>query len=109
MGNNDAAEVRAREILRAHGIGDAEAAVAARVMVDLSPEAWGDLFLTREEVAHRVGISVSGVTRREIHRMSQEGARPRIHKRGAAGGRAFGLWFAPITLAYYADFPPRSE
>lgn len=104
-----AAETRTRAILQAHGIGEAEAQVAARVMVDLSPDAWNELFLTREEVAHRVGISVSGVTRREIHRGSPEGARPLIQKRGAAGGRAFGLWFSPTSLTYYAKFPPRSE
>ena len=109
MGNNDAAEARAREILRAHGIGDAEATTAARVIVDLPPEAWGQLFLTREEVAHQVGISVSGVTRREIHRNSAEGALPRLVKRGASGGRGMSLWLAPVTIEYYRQFPPRNE
>lgn len=78
-------------------------------MVDLTPEAWSALWWSREEVAHNVGISVSGVTRREIHRLSEEGARPRLVKRGAGGGRGMSLWFAPVTQAYYRRFPPRNE
>lgn len=102
-------EARARDILRAHGIGEAEATTTARVMAALSPEAWNDLFYTREELANAVGISMGGITYREIHRGSPEGARARIVKRGAGGGRGFSLWFAPASLAYYAEFPPRSE
>lgn len=99
-------EARARDILLGLGIGQAEAAIAARVILALEPTGWDQLFLSREELAHAVGLSISGVSYREVHRDTPDAARPRIVKVGASGRRETVLWLAPLTLQYYADHPP---
>lgn len=102
-------EQRACAMLEEQGIGGAEARIAARVILALRPEGWSRLFLSREEVATQVGLTVSGVSWREIHAGSPAGARPVLVKVGASGRREASLWLAPLTLQYYADFPPRDE
>lgn len=92
-------EAVTKELVK-QGVPDSLAREMAPIMLKID---WNELFLSRFELAERVGVAVSTISYRASRRDAAPVERPQIEKTGPDGRPSITLWLAPVGVLAHGE------